>query len=175
MKRRSTRCGKIALLTLCVAAATVAQDAAASSSLPIYPGATKPARRLGRTFPMCGHKVGIVSYNSAADAKAIAKWYQNRVPGAIVVDLSRTDSSTIDTEMEVFTPDASQAVVIHRLTMTSSNFQAAAKSLGTDKTGIGVETFDPPLGAEYLSLQKRAHGGDAAARRTLSAKCPKEQ
>jgi len=173
MKRRSTRCGKIALLTLCVA--TAAQGVAASSTLPVYPGATKLATQLGRTFPLCGHTVGVVSYNSAADAKAIAKWYQTRVPGAIVVDLSRTDSSTIDTQMEVFTPDASQAVVIHRLTMRSSNFQAAAKSLGTDKTGIGIETFNPPLGAEYLSLQKRAHSGDAAARQTLTAKCPKEE
>lgn len=175
MKRPPSTCGTIALLTLGVAMATAAQAVAATPTIPVYPGATKLAKQLGRTFPMCGHTVDVVSYNSAADAKAVAKWYQSNIPGSVVMDLSRTDASTIDTEIEVFTADASRGVVIHRLTMRSSNFQAAEKTLGTDKTGIGVETFTPPLGADYVSLMKRARSGDAAARRTVSARCPKEQ
>ena len=167
--------GTLALLTLCAVAATSVPSLAAISNLPVYPGATKLARQAHGAFATCGHSIGLVSYDSTADAKAVAQWYASKIQGAVVLDLSKTDSGTIDTEMEVFTPDGSQGAVVHRMTMTSAKLQAAAMSIGADKTGIGLETFDPPLGADYLGLEKRALSGDAASKSALTAKCPKEQ
>lgn len=177
MKPLRSNCGKVALLALCAATAattTGAQAVAATSNLPIYPGATALATQLKRTFSTCGHEIRLVSYKSAADGKTVAKWYESKIPGAVVVDLSKTDSGSVDTEIEVFTPNTSEAAVIHQMSMTSSTLQAAAKSIGADKTGIGLETFDPPLGADYLSLVKRARHGDAAAKSALTARCPKD-
>ena len=175
MYRLPPHCGKSALLTLCAAAASISQSLAATPNLPVYPGATMLARRTHGAYATCGHTIGLISYNSTADAKAIAKWYAGKIPGAVVLDLSKADSTMINTEMEVFTPDGSQGAVIHRMTMTNAKLQAAAKSIGADTTGIGLETFDPPLGADYLALEKRALGGDAASKSALTAKCPKDQ
>ena len=172
MKPIRSNSGTIALLALCAATATAAQGVAATSNLPIYPGAVKLATQLTSTYSTCGHKMGLVSYDSATDGKTVAKWYESKIPGAVAVDLSKTDSGSVDTEIEVFTPDASEGAVIHQMSMTNSKLQAAAKSIGADKTGIGLETFDPPLGADYLSLVKQAKHGDAAAKSALTARCP---
>jgi hypothetical protein len=146
MKTLNTTAGTFALLAFC--AVSVAQGSTATPSLPIYPGATKLANQSNRTFSTCGHKLGLVAYDSAADGKSVAKWYEGKIPGAVVIDISQIDSTSIDTEIEVFTPDGSQGAVIHQMSMVSSKLQTAAKSIGADKTGIGLETVDPPLGAD---------------------------
>jgi hypothetical protein len=165
--------GKIALLAFCAAATTVAQGAAATSTLPTYPGATKVPTHSTPGFSMCGHKVGLVSYDTATNGKSVAKWYESKVPNAVVLDTSHTDSSSVDTEIQVYTSDGSEVAVIHQLSMTNTKLQSAAKSIGADKTGIGLETFEPPLGADFVSLMIRAKGGDTAAKSALAAKCPK--
>jgi hypothetical protein len=165
--------GTIAFLALGAALILAAQGVAANSTLPVYPGAaTVPVPTNLKNFSMCGHKVAFVSYESPAGGKSVAKWYASKVPGAIVVDLSRTDPSSVDTEIEVFTPDASQAAVIHQMTLTNAKLQAAAKTIDADKTGIGLQTYDPPLGADYVTLVQQAKRGDVAAKRALAAKCP---
>jgi hypothetical protein len=123
---------------------------------------------------MCGSKIGLVSYNTATDGKSVAKWYESKVPNAVVLDTSQTDSSSVDTEIQVYKPDGSEVAVIHQLSMTNPKLQSAAKTIGADKTGIGIETFEPPLGADYLALMMRVKRGDAAAKSALIAKCPKE-
>jgi len=166
--------GKIALLAFCAAAATVAQSAAATSTLPTYPGATKVPTHSTTGFSMCGHKVGLVSYDTATDGKSVAKWYESKVPNAVVLDTSQTDSSSADTEIQVYRPDGSEVAVIHQISMTSPKLQSAAKTIGADKTGIGLETFDPPLGADFVALMMRVKRGDGAAKSALAAKCPKD-
>src|SRR5665213_1277897 len=110
---------KIALLALCVAATTAAQALAASSTLPIYPSAAKLATHVNSVPSMCGSKLELVSYRSAADGKTVAKWYASMIPGGALIDTSTTDSSSVDTEVQVFTPDGSAEAVIHQMTMAS--------------------------------------------------------
>jgi hypothetical protein len=150
-----------AMITLCAIAAATTLLGVGTSTLPVYPGATKIHARTAASVSMCGHNVGIVSYRSAAAAMTIAKWYSTKIPGATTIDISQTDSVTVDTEIEVFVADGSQAAVIHQMTMTSAKMQAAAASIGANKTG-----------SAYLALATKASHGDAAAKKALSAKCP---
>jgi hypothetical protein len=174
MNVRNHRAGlaSTALIALCSIAVTSAQVGAVPSTLPTYPGATKTRSQASGPVSMCGHKVSIVSYESGADAMTVAKWYESKISGASTLDLSETDSGTIDNE--IFMPDGSQGAVIHQLIMTNAKLQAASKSIGADKTGFGLTTYAPPLGAEYLSLAMKAHHGDASAKRALTAKCPQD-
>jgi len=87
----------------------------------------------------------------------------------MVFDRSTHDAGDVTSSFVIYKPDGSQATVISRM-MTGN--AAAAKALGMDKTDIGVETFTPPLGADYLALAARAKRGDAAAKQQLMAKCP---
>jgi hypothetical protein len=170
-----TNSGKIVRLAVCaaLAAGALAVPALASTStLPIYPASTKTALHSTPKVSMCGHQMGLVPYASAVDGKTVAKWYESKIPGAVVIDTGTTDSASIDTEIQVYTPDGSQVAVIHQMTMTSAKLQAASKTIGGDKTDIGLETFSPPLGADYLSLMQRTQRGDAAAKSSLIAKCP---
>ena len=163
---------KIVLLALCAAMAMGAQAVAAGSPFPVYPGATQRPTQMKGTQSFCGSKMGIVSYHTAADGKSVAKWYESKIPGAGVLDGSTSDSSSVNTEFEILAPDASELAIIHQISMSNPKLQAAAKSLDADKTDIGFETFDPPLGADFVSLVKRAKNGDAAAKTALAAKCP---
>ena len=171
MKPLRFDCDKIALLALCAAMATSTQAAAAGSPFLVYPGAAKVAVQMEGTQTLCGSEMTLVLYQTAADGKTVAKWYAGKVPGAGVVDTSTTDSSSINTQIEILAPDASTIAVIHH---GDDEFQiaAAAASIGGDKTGVGLETFDPPLGADYLALVKRVKNGDPAAKPALAAKCP---
>jgi hypothetical protein len=175
MKLLRSTSGKIARLAVCaaLAAGALAGPAlAATSTLPIYSAATKARQHSIPNASMCGHQIGLVPYESTANAKTVGKWYESKIPGAVVLDTSSTDSSSIDTEIQVYTPDGSQVAVIHQMTMTNAQLQAASKAIGGDKTGIGLETFTPPLGADYLSLMQRTQHGEAAAKSALMAKCP---
>jgi hypothetical protein len=175
MKLLRSTSGKIARLAACaaLAAGALAGPAlAATSTLPIYPESTKAPQHPTPNVSVCGHQIGLVSYQSTASGKTVGKWYESKIPGAVVLDTSSTDSGSIDTEIQVYTPDGSQVAVIHQMTMTSAKLQYASKMIGGDKTGIGLETFTPPLGADYLSLMQRTQHGDAAAKSALIAKCP---
>jgi hypothetical protein len=102
---------RIAFIAIAAVALTTVQSNAAPSTLPIFPGATKTRVQARSTYMMCGHKVSIVSYRSGTGAKTVAKWYQQKIRDAAMVDLSQADSVTVDTEIEVFAPDGSQAAV----------------------------------------------------------------
>ncbi len=167
--------------------ATAASDAVATSSaadagaaapvsLPVYPGATKqsiPAAMQGQS--MCGHKLTVASYESAADEKTIVAWYKAHVPGGVVMDEGdKPDAGAGANEIttEIMDPTGSGAVVVNQMKFNGANFASAGKMIGLDKADIGLETFTPPLGADYIALSLQAKRGDASAQDKLKAQCP---
>jgi hypothetical protein len=125
---------------------------------------------------ICGHQLTMSSYEAAADGKAVAAWYKDHVPGALVFDSSDdADSGTKDTSVEIITADGAQGVTVNQLDY-DPRLAAAAKTIGADKTQIGLETFTPPLGQDYLALMAQGTSGDASAKedakKKLAAMCP---
>ncbi len=169
--RHATLFSAIAAIVLCVAHPSAPSDAEASD-LPIYPGATKIPTQMKGGFENCGHKIDIIAYETAANAKAVAKWYEGKIASAAVIDQSTTDTGDVEMQIAVLKPDGSEGVNLHQSVLGNGGLQAAAKQLGTDKTSIGLTTFTPPLGAGYIALETRAVHGDAAARAQLKAACP---
>jgi hypothetical protein len=164
------------------AATSAPQDAtpvaaAAAGTIPVYPGAKQQPMPAGVTIPsMCGHKVTISSYDVAVSGKTVAAWYKDHVPGGLVLDVSGdADSSTKDISVEIFTADGSQAAVVNQLEY-DPRLAGAAKTIGADKTQIGLETFTPPLSQDYLAIMSQGTSGDQAAKEAaktkLAAMCP---
>jgi hypothetical protein len=166
-------------------AAAGSDGAAPAANLPIYPGAKFVPMPAGvKSPPVCGHKLTIAFYDVAADGKTVAAWYKEHVPGALAFDMSNsddidgsgdTDGGTTGTSVEIATADGSEAAVVNQMGF-DPRLKAAAKTLGADKTDIGLETFEPPLGQDYLALMAQVTGGDAAAKAAAKTKiiamCP---
>jgi hypothetical protein len=159
------------------AASSAAPAVAAAGNLPVYPGSKLQPMPAGvKIPPVCGHQLTMRSYAVAADGKTVAAWYKDHVPGALVYDVSGdADSSTKDTSVEIMTADGAQAAVVNQLDY-DPRLAAAAKTIGADKTQIGLETFTPPLGQDYLAIMSAGTSGDAAAKEAakskLAAMCP---
>jgi hypothetical protein len=171
--KHATLFSAIAAIVLCVAHPSVPSDAEASD-LPIYPGATKIPTHVKGSTVSCGHKIEVIPYETAANAKTVAKWYEGKIPGGTVIDQSTTDAGDVDTQIMVMKPDGSEGVNVHQSVLGNAKLQAAAKQLGSDKTEIALTTFTPPLGAGYVALESRAVHGDSAALAQLKAACPNE-
>ena len=169
--KQATQLSALAAIVMCVAHPSVPGNAAASD-VPIYPGATKVPTHLTGSAVNCGHKIQVVPYESAANAKTVAKWYEGKFAGASVLDQSSADSGDVDTQITVLNSDGSAGVNVHQIVLGNARLQAAAKQLGSDKTEIGISTYSPPLGAGYIALESRAVHHDAAALAQLKAACP---
>jgi hypothetical protein len=169
--KQATHRSALAAIVLCVAHPSGPGNAEASD-VPVYPGATKVPTHVKASAVSCGHKIEVVPYETAAGAKAVAKWYQREIPGASVLDQSTTDSGDVDTQITVLKPDGSEGVNVHQTVLGNAGLQAAAKQLGSDKTEIGITTYTPPLGAGYVALESRAVHHDAGALAQLKAACP---
>jgi hypothetical protein len=169
--KQATHFSAIAAFVLCLAHPSVPSDAE-TTDFPIYPGATKVPTHMKGTAVTCGHKIEVIPYESAASAKAVAKWYEGKLSNASVIDQSTTDAGDVDTQIMVMKPDGSEGVNVHQTVLGNAKLQAAAKQLGSDKTEIGLTTFTPPLGAGYVALESRAVHHDAAALAQLKAACP---
>jgi hypothetical protein len=147
----------------------------------MYPGAVKerpPSPNV--TMPkMCGRAVTIVSYHASADPKTVAGWYKAHVSGGAFLDTSNSDEGTHDSSFQIYTADGSAVVVIQRLDFSGANLSAAAKTLGMDKTDIGIESFEPPLGANFVALAAQSRNGDAAskaaAKKQMASLCPPDK
>jgi hypothetical protein len=169
--KQTTHLSALAALVLCIAHPSVPGNAQ-TSDLPIYPGATKDTTQMKGGLVLCGRRIDDVSYETAASAKAVAKWYEGKIASASVIDQSTTDTGDVETQITVLKPDGSEGANIHQSVLGNAGLQAAAKQFGTDKTSIGLTTFTPPLGAGYAALENRAVHGDAAAKAQLKASCP---
>jgi hypothetical protein len=159
-----------------VAAAGGATGDTAGADLPVYPGATKLPMRAQSIPTSCGSKVALVAYNVAADARTVANWYKERMSGAVTIDSSDEGGDSGSTQVEILGANAAEAVVVSQMHFTGK-LATAAKSIDADKTTLGFETFDPPLGQDYVTLMTQAVGSDPsakqAARDKLTSMCAK--
>jgi hypothetical protein len=173
-----------ALCATILAAGSPAGRVAASPNLPTYPGATieTPAPEAkNMKFKLCGKAMSIVSYKTTADPKAVAAWFKAHIPGAVAIDNTTRDGGSVDNSFEILPPDGSAIIVANRIDFNGSHLSAAAKTLGMDKTDIGVETPDSPLGSGFVSVvtqlaHRKIDNADAAtkeaAKKQLEAVCP---
>ena len=121
-------------------------------------------------FEDCGHNISVVEYETAANAKTVAKWYEGKIASASVVDKSTTEKGDTEILIAVMKPDGSEFANVSQSVL---GFNARSQQLlGTDKTSIGLTTSTPPLGAGYIALESRAAHGDAATKAQLKAACP---
>ncbi len=179
-KPRALRAQRLFLATVIILSNPMVA-AAAPNDLPIYPAAkTQPIPANVRSMvSRCGHTFTMEkSMTVDADPHAIAKWYQSRLPGSRTIDLTRAlngeeGGSNQTTTVQVFAEDGSQTVVVSR-TKFDRVFANASKSLGMDKTDIGIEGISPPLAPAYIELTAQAAAGGAAgqkARQRMEAGC----
>jgi len=157
------------------ATAPTSGDETSATNLPIYPSATKQAvpAALGTTSH-CGHTMKMTMYQTAADGQTVADWYKGRLPGASVIDMSGElgggAAAGKNIAITILDANAAAGVTITQMQFNSSTFKNAAKTIGANKTGIGLETWDPPLGPDYVALVKQATGDDAAAKQAAKDK-----
>ena len=167
-----------ALSALCIATAPIAASAA-GVGLPVYPGAKSNARA-NRVFThvMCNRTIAVESYTTTSQPRAVAQWYVAHIPGGAFVDIdkimgpSETGGLGKMIQLEVISPDGSSAAVVNR--MQVSNAKMAAM-LGMDKTDIGLERFEPALGADmvrWFTQATRSPAALAAAKARFRAQCP---
>jgi hypothetical protein len=135
----------------------------AAKTQPLPPGIHSVVSRCGHTFTM------EKSMTVDADPQAIAKWYQSRLPGSRTIDLSRAiadegGGSNQMTSIEVFAADGSRTVVVNRMNFDRALVNAS-KSIGADKTQIGIERISPPFAPGYIELTAQAAAGGASAGR----------
>jgi hypothetical protein len=162
------------LATVLAIAFGIAPLAGSADDLPLYPGATKASHQMAQPVMDCGHEISAAVYDTKDAPEKVAAWYKSRIPGAMTI---RRQSDPNEVSIEVADPDGARAASITRMRFTSAKLQASAASIGMDKTSLGLERFDPPLGHAYLELEKQGGSNSAAAdavRAKLSAKCPKE-
>jgi hypothetical protein len=146
--------------------------ATAATDLPVYPAAKTQAIPSGHSITSrCGHTFTTMkSMTVGADPHAVAKWYQRKMPGSRLIDLSRAAAeaegggSNQTTTVEVFSADGSQTVVAQRFQFGGA-LTNASKSLGMDKTPIAVESISPPLDPRYIALTAQYAAGGAAGKR----------
>jgi len=172
--------GQAAAAVASAAASASAGDAqtAATTDLPVYPGATMVPTRLAHDMSLCGRKLKLVSYHVAADAHTVASWYKDHTSGATLVDLNNSTNDANITQFEVLDANGGNAAIVMQMHFSNAKLAAAAKTLDADKTSIGIETFDPPFGQEYVALMSQATSNDPSAVQAAKAKlgtmCPKE-
>ena len=156
-----------------IAASYKLSPAAAAADIPAYPAAkTQPLPPgIHSMVSRCGHKFTMEkSMTVATDPHAVAKWYQSRLPGSRLIDLSRAlngdagDGSNDTTTIQVFTADGSQTVVAHRMHFDGA-LANASKTLGMDKTDIAIEGISPALAPGYIELTARAAAGGASGQK----------
>jgi hypothetical protein len=148
--------------------ATAASAQAASVSLEVYPGATELPTQMHGSIAFCGTKMTTVAYRvNGASAETVAAWYGSHIPGGIRITLPVENGDTV---MEVFEPGGQAAAAISQIHF-DPRLAAAAKSLGADRTTLGLVAFDPPLSTDSIGLIRSAAGGDASARARIKAEC----
>jgi hypothetical protein len=155
--------------------------AAAATDLPVYPAAKTQPLAPGNhsVVSRCGHAFTIEkSMTVDADPHAVAKWYEGRLSGSRTIDLSRVlndegGGSNQTTSIEVFAADGSQTVVVSRMHFNGA-LMKASKTLGMDRTEIGIEGISPPLDPGYIALTAQAAAGGASgqkAKQQMEAAC----
>jgi hypothetical protein len=174
------RSSRLHVCAALVAASSALSPAAASTGIPSYPGATSKPVSAGvhGVQDPCGHTITVVkSMNVDADPHAVANWYHGRLPGSRMIDASREladgDDSDKSTTIQIFTADGSQSLIVSR-TRYSAALAASAKTLGADKTDIGVESVSPPFSPSHLDLMAQVAAGGASAeraKRQMIAEC----
>ena len=154
-------------LTLALTAAAAAAPAS-SADLVLYPGATKLPRQMSTSIAFCGTKMTVVGYRLPdVNAQTVAAWYKSRIPGAITVTTPKANSIGI----EVLAPDGHAAAVITQMRY-DPGLASAAKSIGADRAGLGIATYDPPLSRDMIELIAAVAHGDSSARAKMKAHCP---
>jgi len=157
-------------------------SAAAAADVPVYPAArTQPMSPNGHAMVVsrCGHAFTMEkSMTVDADPHAVAKWYQGRLPGSRLIDMSRAlgdeGGSYQKTTVEVFSADGSQTVVVSRMHFAGAALANASKTLGMDKADIGIEGISPPLAPGYIALMGQVAAGGASglkARQQMESTC----
>jgi len=162
------------LATAVAIALGMAPLVASADDLPIYPGATKASHQITQPVMDCGHKISAVGYYTKDSPAKAAAWYKSRIPGAMLI---RHNSDPNQISIEVIDPDGARAVVALRMHFANAKLQASAASIGMDKTSLGLERFDPPLGHAYVELMQEGESNPAAAnavRAKLASTCAKE-
>ena len=156
------------LLIISLTIATAAAPAvAAPPTLALYPGATKLPRQMSEAIQFCGTKMTTVAYRVPnVSAQTVAAWYASHIPGGITVRIRKPN----DTLIEVFEPDGHAGAVITQMHF-DPQLASAAKSIGADRTGLGIVTFDPPMSADKIDREGKAANGDASAKAKLKAQC----
>jgi hypothetical protein len=152
---------------------------AAPANLPVYPGATKSRSQMKTAMKICGSSVSLTMYEiRGTDAAPIAKWYDSRIPNAIHININNPkseSSSTTETNYAIFEPDGSAGVMVLQMHFASPTLANAAKSIGADKTTIGINSYNPPLSPDLMAQMQQGANGDAAAkaaaRAQIKAKC----
>jgi hypothetical protein len=150
-------------------------SAAAATDVPVYPTAKiQPMSANGHmVVSRCGHTFTMEkSMTVDADPHAVAKWYQSQLPGSRTIDMSRALSDE-RTTIQVFAADGSQTVVVSRMHFDGA-LAKASKTLGMDKTDIGIEGISPPLAPGYIALAGQAAAGGASgqkARQQMESSC----
>lgn len=151
-----------------VTAATTAAAPAAAAPLDVYPGATKLPTQMRGSVSFCNTKMTTIVYRvGGANAETVAGWYAAHVPGGIRINIPVDANSTT---IEIFEPGGQAAAAITQMHY-DPRLAAAAKSLGADRTTLGLVTFDPPLSSDWIDTIRAAESGDAAARARMKAKC----
>ena len=119
---------------------------------------------------MCGRRVSVDgSYDSKDSPEKVAAWYKSRIPGATVF---RHDDDPTQTAIGVYDADGGRAAIVLRMHFSGA-LAASTASLGMDKTSIGIERFDPPLGRAILNSMKEGSSAQSKATRAkLAATCP---
>ncbi len=151
---------------------------AAPANLPVYPGATKSAAQMKTAMKICGSSVSLTMYEIRdTDAAPVAKWYDGRIPNAIHVNINPKSESSAATQTNyaIFEPDGSASVTVVQMHFASPKLASAAKTIGADKTMIGINSYNPPLSRDLIQMLEQGANGDAAAkaavRAQMKAKC----
>lgn len=149
-----------------------------ATGLPVYPGAVKTPTQMQRSVKMCGSVMSMTLYRIPdADADTVSKWYGARMANAIHMSFHSDTGTTAATSQNeaFFSPDGSSSVMVMQMHLTSASLAAAAKTIGADKTTIGLNTYNPPFSPDVVRAMQQASQGDAAAkaaaRATVKAKC----
>lgn len=149
-------------------APVTAATTAAAAPLDVYPGATKLPTQMRGSVSFCNTKMTTIVYRvGAANAETVAGWYAAHIPGGIRINIPVDANSTT---VEVFEPGGQAAAAITQMHY-DPRLAAAAKSLGADRTTLGLVTFDPPLSSDWIDTIRAAESGDTAARARMKAKC----
>jgi hypothetical protein len=163
---RFDRCALIATLAVALAGTFgIGSGIAASSRLPIYPGAV--FENENSNVVNCGHAVSLVRYNvGATNIEKVADWYAQRMAGAV-----RFDSVVLGSKAAtVFDSNGANAVNVTAITDVGSN-DPKAKGLLHPHIDLVLLTYSPPISSAGVQLAKAANTGDKAAAARMMQMC----